>query len=192
MAMTYHAQDALNELIKERFDNLTEASDASAAKSAAKPAPKPEPEDKPTINGSSTPSPNGIVVPKQTTASASASPVKREAGSEDLSELEEAAPPKKKAKKAKPGKDEDDDAVYAAKLQAQLNNSARPTRGGGAKPVKATPKKKAPKKKSSAKISAADDSDIGSGGEDEKKTERGGAFNVGARLALELCMTSGC
>lgn len=139
------------------------------------------------MNGNSVSLSNGTATPVPTIESTSASPVKREASSDELSDLEDDAPPKKKAKKSKPVKDEDDDAAYAAKLQAQLNNSARPTRGGGARPAKtskATPKKKAPKKKSSAKISAADDSDVESGGEDEKTTERGGAFNVRASQLL--------
>lgn len=82
------------------------------------------------------------------------------------------SPPKKKHRKQP-----DNDAKLAAKLQAEENSRARPTRGGGSK--KATPAKKkktAPKKKSDTKIKADDDSDVD--GSDGEKVPKKGAFNV--------------
>jgi upstream activation factor subunit UAF30 len=93
-----------------------------------------------------------------------------------LSELG-SSPPKKKAKKRST---EDEDAAYAAKLQAELNATARSTRGGNTKKRTAAPKKKT-KKKSENKVRDEDDSDIvsGSGGE-KKEVKRTGGFHVRA------------
>lgn len=82
-------------------------------------------------------------------------------------------PPKKK----KPSHDIDSDALYAAKLQAEENLRARPTRGAGTR--KAPPaKKKKSSAKTSKKVKAEDDSDIGSGSESGKKVNRSGGFHV--------------
>lgn len=88
---------------------------------------------------------------------------------------EEEERPKKKVKRAAK---ELDDAKLAAKLQAQENSKARPTRGGATK--KATPRKKAPRKKSEKKVKAEDDSDIelDENGEVKEKPKKGG-FHVG-------------
>jgi hypothetical protein len=87
-----------------------------------------------------------------------------------------------------------DDAKLAAKLQAQENSKARPTRGGATK--KATPRKKAPRKKSEKKVKAEDDSDIelDENGEIKEKPKKGG-FHVGLCLdggikALTTCRNS--
>ncbi|EHL02052.1 putative Upstream activation factor subunit spp27 [Glarea lozoyensis 74030] len=84
---------------------------------------------------------------------------------------EEEERPKKKVKRAAK---ELDDAKLAAKLQAQENLKARPTRGGATK--KATPRKKAPRKKSEKKVKAEDDSDIelDENGEVKEKPKKGG------------------
>ena len=168
--ITNEKQQALTALIHERFEQITEA--------------KASVEGHTNTNGTSAHLPSSQL----TAPSASASPVKHERSTE-ASELDDDAakpPAKKKAKKSKP-EDLDDDAVYAARLQAEMNNSARPTRGGGAKPKASKPvsKKKTPKKKSANKISAEDDSDIEDASDDNdgQTTERGGAFNVRSLLS---------
>ena len=84
------------------------------------------------------------------------------------------APSEKAGKKS-----EDADAAYAARLQAELNNADRPTRGGGPRKSKSnSTAKRTPKKKSSARIKSDDDSDIGSGSDVEDKPKRTGAFHV--------------
>ena len=70
-----------------------------------------------------------------------------------------------------------DDAAFAAKLQAEENVRARPTRGGGLKKAAPIKKKKTPKKKTAARVDAADDSDLDSEAA-EKKVNRSGGFHV--------------
>ena len=96
-----------------------------------------------------------------------------------LSEVEDVAPPKKKVKKTKV-KDEDDDAAFAARLQAEENaRMGRATRGGNTKRKAPAPKKTKTKKKSSTRIKDEDDSDIASGSGGEKKSpSRKGGFHV--------------
>jgi upstream activation factor subunit UAF30 len=96
-----------------------------------------------------------------------------------LSEVEDVAPPKKKVKKTKV-KDEDDDAAFAARLQAEENaRMGRATRGGNTKRKAPAPKKPKTKKKSSTRIKDEDDSDIASGSGGEKKSpSRKGGFHV--------------
>lgn len=112
---------------------------------------------------------------------ASASPppktkTKHESDDEDLSSAPSEPSPKKKRKVEK---FVDEDAAFAAKLQAEENIRARPTRNGVNKktPVK---KKSRPKKKTAAKIKNEDDSDIGDSGSAtaEKNVNRSGAFHV--------------
>lgn len=109
----------------------------------------------------------------------SASPQKRAAESEEPADsLDDASPP---AKKQKPDHDIDADALFAAKLQAEENLRARPTRGAStrrAAPVKKKTKPK-PKTKTSKKVKVEDDSDVGSGSESGKKeVKRSGGFHV--------------
>ena len=82
-------------------------------------------------------------------------------------------PPKKKRKQA------DSDAKLAAKLQAEENSRARPSRGGVAKKPVVARKKSSPKKKSAAKVKVDDDSDLelDSNGE-AKDVVRKGGFHV--------------
>jgi upstream activation factor subunit UAF30 len=98
---------------------------------------------------------------------------KRHADSEDLSENGTKTPPKKKRK----ADNIDADALYAAKLQAEENMRARPTRAGSAR--KAAPIKKK-KSKTSKKVKAEDDSDVESGSETgaKKEVNRSGGFHV--------------
>lgn len=160
---------AINELIQRRFDKFTAEKEAQEGAS---------------LNGSTA---QKSTPPYSTpTYSTSVSPVKHEnsfkrENADDLSDVADDAPSKKKVKKLKV----DDDAAFAAKLQAELNSAARPTRGGGPKPPRSTPKAKSTtkvktkvKRKSAAKITADDDSDIEANSDDADKPERGGAFNV--------------
>ncbi|KAL8713569.1 MAG: hypothetical protein Q9220_002431, partial [cf. Caloplaca sp. 1 TL-2023] len=98
---------------------------------------------------------------------------KREsAETDDTSELADVAQPKKKRKRSPV----DEDAAFAAKLQAEENIRARPTRGGGPKKVAPIKKKKTPKKKTADRVDAADDSDLDSEAA-EKKVNRSGGFH---------------
>jgi upstream activation factor subunit UAF30 len=103
----------------------------------------------------------------------SSSPVKRQASSDATSEPASASPP---AKKHKPDTDTDADAAFAAKLQAEENSRARPTRGGNTR--RAAPVKKKSKAKTSKRVKAEDDSDIGSGDEPKKEVNRNTGFHV--------------
>ncbi|MCJ1257075.1 hypothetical protein MMC24_004900 [Lignoscripta atroalba] len=92
---------------------------------------------------------------------------KRESDDEDLSDVPD-TPPRKKKRKPEPAVD--DDAAFAARLQAEENVRARPTRGGATRKAAVVKKKKGPKKKTSSKVKAEDDSDVeGSGSEAEEK-----------------------
>jgi upstream activation factor subunit UAF30 len=99
--------------------------------------------------------------------------VKRQAGSEEASDLSGASPP---PKKRKPDADVDADAEFAAKLQAEENLRARPTRGGSNR--RAAPTKKKSKAKTSKRVKAEDDSDIESGSDTKKEVNRTGGFHV--------------
>lgn len=103
----------------------------------------------------------------------SSSPVKRQASSDATSEPASASPP---AKKHKADTDTDADAAFAAKLQAEENSRARPTRGGNTR--RAAPVKKKSKAKTSKRVKAEDDSDIGSGEEPKKEVNRNTGFHV--------------
>ena len=102
---------------------------------------------------------------------------------EELSDVKFTPPPKKKQKKV-----EMDDAAFAAKLQAEENSRARPTRGGATRKT-APVKKRTPKKKAAAKVKASDDSDVESGSAAEKKVNRSGGFHV-SNLQLNFCPPS--
>lgn len=102
----------------------------------------------------------------------SSSPVKRDADSEEAS----AAGSEPPAKKHKPDADVDADALYAAKLQAEENMRARPTRGGNTR--RSAPSKKKSKAKTSKRVKAEDDSDIESGSDTKKEVNRSGGFHV--------------
>jgi upstream activation factor subunit UAF30 len=112
---------------------------------------------------------------------------KRQADSEDRSDLSSKTPP---AKKPKPDHDVDADALYAAKLQAEENMRARPTRGASTRKAQpAVKKKKTTKAKTSKKVKAEDDSDLDSGSEENKKVNRSGGFHVWANSS---CGTLAC
>lgn len=81
-------------------------------------------------------------------------------------------------KKQKTVSKRESDAAMAARLQAEENGMARPTRGGASR-KKGTAVKKSPKKKkkSATKVNSDDDSVEGSDGE-KKANKRGGPFNA--------------
>ena len=93
---------------------------------------------------------------------------------EDMSDVKDSPVPKKKKKV-----DNDGDAAFAARLQAQENARMRATRGGGPKKISPV-KKKTPKKKTAAKVKAEDDSDLDESGSEvkERKVNRSGGFHV--------------
>lgn len=99
----------------------------------------------------------------------------------ELSDLQDSPPKKKQKKRVKQEKQtsvEDEDAAYAAKLQAEFNAASRTraTRGGNTKKRAPTMKKK---KKSANRVKNEDDSDVASGSGDEKKeVKRTGGFHV--------------
>ena len=113
--------------------------------------------------------------------------VKREATDDDAELSDVPASPSPKKKRKVPHMD--DDAAFAARLQAEENSRARPTRGGvNKKAIPAKKKKKTPKKTNPDKVKAEDDSDLeGSGSEAvEKKVNRSGGFHVEIILLATL------
>ncbi|KAJ5473828.1 hypothetical protein N7475_003394 [Penicillium sp. IBT 31633x] len=111
----------------------------------------------------------------------SSSPVKRQASSDGTSEPTSASPP---AKKHKPDTDTDADAAFAAKLQAEENSRARPTRGGNVR--RAAPAKKKSKAKTSKRVKAEDDSDVASGEETKREVNRNTGFHKPLNLSEPL------
>lgn len=110
---------------------------------------------------------------------------KRGTDEEDLCGISPSHP--KKKKKSAPV---DNDAVFAARLQAEENGRARATRGGVNKkstPIKKKKDKKVQKKKTSNKVKTEDDSDLdGSGSEvAERKVNRNSGFHV-SYIAVSL------
>ena len=107
----------------------------------------------------------------------SSSPVKRQVESEEASDPSESSPP---PKKLKPDADVDADALFAAKLQAEENLRARPTRGGNTRRAAPAKKKSKAKAKTSKRVKAEDDSDVESGSDTKKEVNRTGGFHVRA------------
>jgi len=165
-------KEAVQDLIMERFDLANKAVDVPVPSTETPTAPS-------TTNGYHTPS------SKEPSSRSISTPVKDEDSDSDVIDDE---PPKKKRKSAGSGgvKKEVDDAKLAARLQAQENSRARPTRRGAT-----TPKRKRPvvkkKKKSEKKVKDEDDSDIvGSDGEVKEKVKKGGfhkQYHLSAPLA---------
>ncbi|KAJ5104171.1 hypothetical protein N7532_004700 [Penicillium argentinense] len=153
---------SIKELIMQRFDIF--AAQNGAAES---------PEE--TSNGH----PDGDSAPAVRSPPSSSSPVKREAVSAEASDHSAASHP---PKKRKPNADVDADAMFAARLQAEENLRARPTRGGNRRT--APPKKK--KAKTAKKVRAEDDSDVESGSDTKKEVNRTGAFHKPFNLSPAL------
>jgi upstream activation factor subunit UAF30 len=103
----------------------------------------------------------------------SATPSSSGAPTPESDESVDPSPPKKKRKQP------DSDAKLAAKLQAEENSRARPSRAGVTKRNVVIRKKATPKKKSSAKVKTEDDSDLDQNSDGEKKdVVRKGGFHV--------------
>lgn len=124
-------------------------------------------------NGAAT---NGASAKPQSKTRSPSPSTSEKRSSDSLSDVIDDEPPKKKAKKLNGNAD----AALAARLQAEENGRARPTRGGAVRKrtqvVRKTSKNK--KSKSANRIKADDDSAISSESGDEKQSKRGGAFNV--------------
>ena len=109
---------------------------------------------------------------------------KRTSDDDELSDVPNSPSPKKKRKVEH---FVDADAAFAAKLQAEENSRARPTRGGAnRKSTTIKKKKRSPKKKTSDKVKAEDDSDLQDSGSEavERKVNRSGGFHVRCLLGL--------
>lgn len=141
----------------ERFDIVAERNGVTASPEAAPPS-----------NGVGDDDSISVAVPSPPPSS---SPVKHDPDSDEASEPTRGAPP---IKKRKPNVDAD--ALFAAKLQAEENLRARPTRGGG--PRRTAPSKKRSKAKTAKRIKAEDDSDIESSSDTKKEVNRTGGFHV--------------
>ena len=140
-------QGAIKALIMERFDVFAQKAGVEEEPVTSVEVPSPAP----VTNGHHTPA-RDVSADSKT-----ASPMKRDAESQDRSDVIDDAPPKKKRKSSA-----EDDAALAARLQAEEDKLSRPTRGAGTRRAAPEKKKKTPKKKSAAKIrdhSDDDDSD---------------------------------
>ncbi|CAL5865940.1 uncharacterized protein PFLUO_LOCUS147 [Penicillium psychrofluorescens] len=155
----------IKQLIMERFDIVAERNGVTASPEAA-----------PTSNGVGDDDSISVAVPSPPPSS---SPVKRDPDSDDGSEPTRGGPPTKKRKP-----DVDADALFAAKLQAEENLRARPTRGGG--PRRTGPTKKRSKAKTAKRVKAEDDSDIESGSDTKKEVNRTGGFHKPLNLSPPL------
>lgn len=110
------------------------------------------------------------------TPSPSKPPQKYENDEDELSDVVDTPPPKKKRKAVTTA---DEDAAFAARLQAEENSRARPTRGGVNRKMNAVKKKKTPKlKRTDGKIKPEDDSDIGPTSDVADKKVKKGGFHV--------------
>ncbi|EAS27360.3 SWIB/MDM2 domain-containing protein [Coccidioides immitis RS] len=151
----------IKELIMQRFDIFADLAESGADMTAAVAT--------------------GPAVPV-TSVSAGPSSRKRSPDAESPSEGTERYPPQKKRKSDLI----DADAAFAAKLQAEENSRARPTRAA----KKAAPSKKkkpAAKSKTSKKVKASDDSELeGSGSEKKKEVNRSGGFHKPLNLSPAL------
>ncbi|OJJ39883.1 hypothetical protein ASPWEDRAFT_37749 [Aspergillus wentii DTO 134E9] len=166
---------AIKQLIMERFDIFAEQGGLASPEAASSTAP--------TTNGHEQ-SKNSTTPVDASSPAQDSSPQKRQADSEELSEPSNKTPPVKKRKQA--NVDVDADAVFAAKLQAEENMRARPTRGTNTRRA-APAKKKTTKTKTSKKVKTEDDSDLESGSEGTKKeVNRTGAFHKPLNLSPAL------
>jgi upstream activation factor subunit UAF30 len=148
--------------------------------------------------------PNGDITPTKEESpqspwpSQAASPIisdqsmKRISDDDELSDVPDTPSPKKRRKV---DHYVDDDAAFAAKLQAEENSRARPTRNGMNRrtaPIKK--KQRNPKKKTSDKVKAEDDSDVQDSCSEgtEKKVNRSGGFHVCKFLITSYYSTDQC
>jgi hypothetical protein len=147
----------------ERFDNLSKTTPPASSDDATQ-------NGRPQVNGN-VKQEDGTAGKASTSDSSPGVPTPQTA--DDDTDADVAPPPKKRKR------EQDEDAKLAAKLQAEENCRARPSRGSVSKKPVVARKKSTPKKKSAAKIKKDDDSDIelGSDGEPKEKVRKGG-FHV--------------
>ncbi|PGH10652.1 hypothetical protein AJ79_05366 [Helicocarpus griseus UAMH5409] len=164
---------AIKELIMQRFDIFADQSEKQA-------------EATPAVNGHSNNNNSDVPVPtvEPISPALSASSQKRSAESETTSDAGSKSPPKKKRKSDLV----DADAIFAAKLQAEENLRARPTRGANTRKAAPVKKKKAPtKSKTTKKVKAEDDSDLDEPeSETKKEVTRTGGFHKPLTLSPTL------
>ena len=166
-------QQAINELVHDRF-SVAETKLNGNGVEAEKPVPSVE---------SSEPHTNGFPKSKARSESSAASPsqrsspLKREASSEDMSDVFDTVLPKKKKKAGV-----EDDATLAARLQFEENQGARPTRGAATRKAQPSKKNRTPKKKSKARVDGSTDSELDD--DEPKKPKSNTGFHVSAELAL--------
>lgn len=156
----------MKKLIMERFDIFANRGDDESSTTSEHVIPSTE-----TTNGHGS---NGAQAAGNASPTPSSTPSRKRAADSD--DLEEPA-----SQKRRTGPDVDADAVFAAKLQAEENKRARPTRGSATR--KTAPTKKKSKSKTAKKARAEDDSDLDSGSETGRKKEvnRSGGFHVSKR-----------
>ncbi|KAJ5541781.1 hypothetical protein N7494_006857 [Penicillium frequentans] len=162
---------AVKQLIMERFDIYAEKNGVGES---------PEEASEETANNGHQDGDSASGVPSPPPSS---SPVKRQAESEEASDPSESSPP---PKKLKPDADVDADALFAAKLQAEENLRARPTRGGNTRRAAPAKKKSKAKAKTSKRVKAEDDSDVESGSDTKKEVNRTGGFHKPLNLSPPL------
>ncbi|KAI9843207.1 MAG: hypothetical protein M1837_006569 [Sclerophora amabilis] len=184
----------IKELIMSRFDKL------DADKLATPLSPKQTPA-KPSTNGRVHQIKNEPQAPEQQTSPHNnepstprqqASPPTSGTRNEDEDEGEDSIP-EPAAVSAKPPKKRlkteslDADAQFAAKLQAEENSRARPTRLGVTKKPSSAKKKRSPiKTKSKVKVDEDSDVESGTGGEPKRKVNRSGGFHKPLILSPQL------
>lgn len=168
--LTPTPQAAVKELIMERFDFFADQNGTGdSADGSASTA---------TANGNADEINAAPVMSAEPSSSThSASPQKPPADNHEPSDHpSQDIPP---GKKRKADNDVDADAVFAAKLQAEENMRARPTRGTNTRKAAPAKKKAKSKPKTVKKVKAEDDSDVESGSDTVKKeVNRSGAFHV--------------
>ncbi|KAE8356652.1 SWIB/MDM2 domain-containing protein [Aspergillus coremiiformis] len=158
----------IKELIMERFDIFAENGGRDAFPEAATAV-------APATNGHSSATPVEASSPAQSSKSQ-----KRQSDSMECDSNK--TPP---GKKKKLNHDVDADALFAAKLQAEENMRARPTRGASARRTQPVKKKTVKAKTSKKVVKAEDDSDVDSGSE-SKKVNRSGGFHKPLTLSPAL------
>ncbi|EEH43212.2 uncharacterized protein PADG_08032 [Paracoccidioides brasiliensis Pb18] len=161
---------AIKELIMQRFDIFAEQSEKQANITTV-------------VNGHSSNNHVPVSTVEPISPALSASPQKRSAEPENVSDSGD-KPPKKKRKSDMV----DADAIFAAKLQAEENLRARPTRGANTRKVALIKKKKLPvKSKTAKKVKADDDSGLDEPDlESKKEVTRTGGFHKPLTLSPTL------
>jgi len=157
-------QAAIKELIMQRFDlfNAKQNGEAEPVPSVEKAEPLPK------TNGHA----------KSRSVSISEAGQKRQADDSDLSDVVDTVPAKKKRKASV-----DEDAAFAARLQAEEDRNARPTRGGAPRKAAPSKKKKTSRKKTASKVTGSDDSDVDDEGGTTRKVNRNTGFHKPMNLS---------